>query len=425
MKKNYDVVVVGGGTAGVIAAIQAGRAGANTLLVEKNGMLGGTVTVGGINAPAHFFAWGKQIVDGIPWELMRRTLEETGTPIPDASYTKDNSGPQHLRMDIAIYAAICDELVVDAGVDITFHTMPAAAEFTDGRWKLTLCTKTGLSEISSSAVVDCTGDANVAGLAGYELIRPDVIQPATLTFRCTGYNPNALDYDALRVAAAEAISAGELKTTDISWNDSGPEGLLRKHGHNANHLRAPDCESSDGRSQAELEARRSMLRMYRFLKKQPGLENFQIDWVCTEVGIRETMVINGRETITVEDYESGRLFDEALCYAFYPVDEHLNDGKGINARRLGPNILPTVPRGALIPAGGRFFLVAGRCVSSDREANSALRVEVPCMAMGQAAGAMAALSAKTGVDPADLPLEDIRKLLQEHGAIVPEAVPVT
>ena len=85
MKSAYDIIVIGGGPAGVTAAIQAGRTGANTLLVEKSGMLGGTMTVGGINAPAHFFAWGRQVIAGIGWELVRRTLEETDRPVPTLS----------------------------------------------------------------------------------------------------------------------------------------------------------------------------------------------------------------------------------------------------------------------------------------------------------------------------------------------------
>ena len=99
MQPEYDVIVLGGGTAGVIAAAQAGRAGASTLLVEKTGMLGGTVTVGGINAPAHFFAWGQQAIGGIGWELVRRTLEETGRPVPTPEFTRDNPRPRHLSMD--------------------------------------------------------------------------------------------------------------------------------------------------------------------------------------------------------------------------------------------------------------------------------------------------------------------------------------
>jgi hypothetical protein len=162
-----------------------------------------------------------------------------------------------------------------------------------------------------------------------------------------------------------------------------------------------------------------MLRAYRFFRKQPGLENFRVDWISPEVGIRETVTIKGKKTITVEEYEAGKLSDDAVCYAFYPIDEHLNDGMGFNARRLGHHVLPTIPRGALLPEGSRFLIVAGRCLSSDREANSALRVECPCFAMGQAAGALAALSAHTGMDPEELPLEDVYALLRAHGAIIP------
>lgn len=115
MKSSYDVIVVGGGTAGVVAAMQTGRAGAATLLVEKSGILGGTITTGGINAPAHFFAWGRPIIAGIGWELVRRTLEETGAEVPTPEFTRDSATPKHLRVDKAVFAALCDQAVLDAG----------------------------------------------------------------------------------------------------------------------------------------------------------------------------------------------------------------------------------------------------------------------------------------------------------------------
>jgi len=420
MQTRYDVIVIGGGTAGVVAAIQAGRAGARTLLIEKNGMLGGTMTVGGINAPAHFFAWGRQIIGGIGWELMCRTWEETGQPIPTAEYTRDNPKPRHLSMDKTIYAAICDRSVLDAGVDLVFHAMPAAAAFENEGWTLTVCTKTGLQPVQAKVLIDATGDANVVALAGFPLERPEVVQPASLQMQCSGYDADALDYPALKAAAEAAIAAGELRSTDIAWHGNAPAPFLRCYGRNANHFRAPGAETSEGRTAVEVEARQSLLRIHRFFRTQPGLENFHIDWICPEAGIRETVRIKGKATVTVQDYESGQRFDDALCYAFYIIDEHLNDGLGINQRPLGQDVLPTIPRGALLPAGSRFLIVAGRCLSSDREANSALRVESPCMAMGQAAGAMAALSARSGLDAEELSLQDVYNLLREHGAIVPE-----
>lgn len=419
MKSQYDVIVFGGGTAGTVAAIQAGRSGASTLLVEKNSMLGGTMTAGGVNAPAHFFAWGHQIIGGIGWELVRKTLEETAQAVPTPEFTRDNSTPEHLGLDISVFAALCDEAAVDAGVDLLFHAMPAAVTFENDLWAVRVCTKTGLQECRAKVLIDATGDANVVSLAGFDLVHPEVVQPATLQMHCSGYDAQALDFDALKSASEEAIAAGELKTTDISWRDAGPESFLRGYGNSANHLRAPQAETSEGRSTAEVEARRAVLRMYRFFRKQPGLENFRVDWICTEAGIRETVTIKGKATVAVADYEAGKPYDDAVCYAFYPVDEHLNDGLGSNYRPLKRNVLPTIPRGALLPADSRFLIAAGRCVASDREANSALRVECPCMAMGQAAGVMAALSARTGVDPEDLPLEDVHTELRKHGAIVP------
>ena len=101
MKPAYDVIVVGGGTAGAVAAIQAGRAGAGTLLVEKNGMLGGTMTVGGINFPASFFAWGRQVVGGIGWELFSKTCAEIGQPLP-----KPEDGADHVHIDVPVFAAL-------------------------------------------------------------------------------------------------------------------------------------------------------------------------------------------------------------------------------------------------------------------------------------------------------------------------------
>lgn len=420
MRESYDVIVVGGGTAGVIAAVQAGRAGARTLLVEKGGMLGGTLTVGGINAPAHFFAWGRQVIAGIGWELVRRCFEEAGQPVPTPEFTIDTPTPRHLTVDKLLYAALCDEAVLEAGCELLFHAMPAAASRVGERWELTVCTKTGLQTTSAAVLIDATGDANVVTLAGFPVARPAVVQPATLSMVCSGYDANALDYAELTAAANTAIAAGELVGTDVAWWNDGPKHFLRGHGRNSNHLRAPGAETSEGRTAAEVEGRRAALRAYRFFRKQPGLEGFRIDAACPEVGIRETVVINGKHTVTIDEYEAGVVYDDAVCFAFYPVDEHLNDGTGINYRPLKPEVVPTIPRGALLPAESRNLLVAGRCLASDREANSALRVEAPCMAMGQAAGALAVLAAQTGVDVADVPMADLHALLRAHGAVVPE-----
>ena len=137
-----------------------------------------------------------------------------------------------------------------------------------------------------------------------------------------------------------------------------------------------------------------------------------------ETGFRESYRILGETLITVNDYTSGKLFDDAISYAFYPVDLHTKTG--VRPKPLKPGTVPTIPLGALIPKGSRNIMVAGRCLSSDRLANSGLRVQAPCMGMGQAAGAAASLAAKQGTTPKEVPLADIHALLEEHGQIVPK-----
>ena len=419
MDSTYDVIVFGGGTAGVIAGVQAGRAGAKTLLVEKNGMLGGTVTVAGINAPAHFWAWGEQIIAGIPWELTSRTYELTGRPLPDGECSRDTGRPKHIWVDRAIFAAVCDEAVVDSGAELLFHAMPAAIRRAGNGWSVDICTKSGIRTTDARVLIDTTGDANIVELAGLEVVRHETVQPATLVMKLGNYDFDKLDMDALNAASEKAIEAGEIVSTDIGWFNDGPAKFLRGRGLNSNHFRVSAAEASEGRSQAEVEGRRAMLRMYRFLKRQPGLEDLYIEWVAPECGVRETVMIKGKTNMTGDDYIAGKSYEDAVCYSFYPIDIHLNDGKGIDYRPLEQNTLPTIPRGAMLPENSRALIVAGRCIAGDRVAQSATRVEVPCMAMGQAAGAMAALSARTGADPADLPMEDIHALLREHGAVIP------
>ena len=136
-----------------------------------------------------------------------------------------------------------------------------------------------------------------------------------------------------------------------------------------------------------------------------------------ETGFRESYRIQGETLVTVNDYTSGKKFDDAICNAFYPVDLHTKGG--VKPQPLKPGIVPTVPLRALIPKGSRNIIVAGRCVSSDRLANSGLRVQASCMGMGQAAGAAAALAAKAGTTPLEVPLKEILDLLRAHGAIIP------
>jgi hypothetical protein len=222
-------------------------------------------------------------------------------------------------------------------------------------------------------------------------------------------------------AFAEAVARGELSNHDIGWSRTAShvKSWLYKRGENANHIPGINARDSAGRSAIELAGRRSVLRLYRFLRSQPGLERYTLDSLAPQCGVRETATVVGDSTVTAGDYTSGRVWPDALCYSFDPIDLHTAD-EGLDCRQLEPGKVPTVPRGALLPRGLSRLAVAGRCVSSDRAANSALRVQASSMAMGQAAGAMAALGARTQTDLRDLDLAAIRALLRDHHAIVPE-----
>ena len=418
----YDVIVVGGGSAGICAASQAARAGAKTLLIEKSSCLGGTTTNGAINFPGLFHAWGKQVIAGIGWELVERCVQESGGALPDFSVIPERHWQHQVLVDRAIYTALCDEIVRDSGADILFHAMPGAVSERDHKKCLTICTKTGLEELQATVLIDCSGDANLAALAGYTLMENEHKQPATLSCQASGYHMDDLDIPAINAAFDAYVKAGHAKYTDVSWSahEAHVESWLHKAGNNANHIPSIDAFDSRGKSALEEEGRRSLLRVYRFLKQQAGLENLHIDFLATECGVRDTRRIVGNYCITVDDYISGRVFDDAVCYSFYPIDLHTHDKNGLDCRRLAEGVVPTIPRSAMLPRGSENFICAGRCISSDQLAHSALRVQGSAMAMGQAAGAMAALSCSQQQSVASLVIQDIHQLLQQHAAITPE-----
>lgn len=418
---SYDVIVVGGGSAGICAASQAARAGAHTLLLEKSACLGGTTTNGAINFPGLFHAWGKQVIAGIGWELVERCVRESGAELPDFSIIPERHWQHQVLVDRAIYTALCDEIVRDSGADILFHAMPAAVKEIDDHKYLTICTKTGLEELQANVLIDCSGDANLAHLAGYALTEDTVKQPATLSCHARGYRMDELDIPALNAAFDAYVKAGHAQYTDVSWSahEAHVEHWLRKAGNNANHIPGIDAFDSRGKSQLEEAGRRSLLRVYRFLKQQPGLKQLHIDYLATECGVRDTRRIVGEYCITVDDYVSGRTFEDAVCHSFYPIDLHTHDKKGLDCRQLAEGVVPSIPRSAMLPLGSENFICAGRCISSDQLAHSALRVQGSAMAMGQAAGAMAALSCKQQQTVASIAIQDIHQLLQEHGAITP------
>ena len=371
---NIDVLVVGGGTAGTIAAIQAGRAGASVLLVERGPQLGGTTTTGGVAFPGLFDAWGKQIIAGIGWELVKESVELDGGKFPDFSKVPQRHWHNQVYTNQFLYAILAEEKCEKAGVKIAYYEFPEAVIKTEDGWQVD-CVGFGTKrQVRCKQIIDCTGGAEVVGLMGLPRLREDERQPGSYLFMMgKAHEPGRNQIHRLYVHGADSTNSRTVTHANLTGRKSILE-KLRKDGQRLMHM-------------------------------QP------------ETGFRESYRIDGETLITVNDYRSGRQFEDAVCYAFYPVDLHTK--KGVKPEPLKPGTIPTVPLRALIPKGSRNIMVAGRCVSSDRLANSGLRVQAPCMGMGQAAGAAASLAAKGGITPMEVPLKEIHDLLRAHAAIIP------
>ena len=370
-----DVLVVGGGTAGTVAAIQAGRLGAKTLLIERGSQLGGTMTTGGVAFPGLFDAWGKPIIAGIGWELVKESVEMDEGTFPNFAKVPQRHWHNQVFTNQFLYAILAEEKCEQAGVAIAYYEFPRSVVKVDQGWQVD-CVGFGTSRrVLCRQIIDCTGGAEVVGLLGLPRLREDERQPGSFLYML-----------------------GEA-------HEPGRNQIHRLYVHGA------DSTNSRTATQANLAGRKSILAKVREEKKR--LMHLQ-----PETGFRESYRIEGETIVTVQDYTSGRFFDDAISYAFYPVDLHTREG--VKPEPLKPGTLPTIPLRALIPKGSRDLIVAGRCVSSDRLANSGLRVQAPCMGMGQAAGVAAALAAKSGKTPLEVPLGEIRERLREHGQIVPE-----
>lgn len=428
-----EVCVVGAGPAGIAAALSAARSGAKTVLIERGFQVGGNLTTGGVNWPGLFHAWGRQIIDGCGWELVTNTIAEAGGTLPD--FTKTPPKLEHwrhqLRVDIPLFVLLAEEKLAQAGVTVRYHTEPMSAKAMPEGWEIVLVSGGRPERLRAKAVVDTTGNGAFAELAGAKLMRAGKErQPGGFTYLLDpGTDISGLDMAALEAARKQAVADGKLEPTDIA---RGVAFLLREsvamlenfrrgpdHGTTiANYVPGADNSSAAARTETNMRGRASLLRVYRFLRAQKGLENLRIVNMAPEVGVRETCRVEGDYVLTGEDYVTGRRFDDAVAYSFYPIDLH-DAEKGIAPKALKAGTVPSIPLGSLTVKGCRNLLVAGRCLSSDRVANSALRVQASAMATGQAAGVAAAMAARSGREVRTLDLVELRARLTSVGAIVP------
>ena len=391
MEDGYDVVVCGCGSAGFCAAVAAAREGLSVAVAEKYLMPGGILTVLGNNSIDQFnnpFIQGNNmIITGIGWEFVRRVHKEGFADIPDMEAEYRIHSQYGVKVNPIAAAKVMDDMLLEAGVKLFYGQPLVEAEVSapDARGRrrlesIVISTKSGLKKIKGKIFLDCTGDGDLGFLAGAEYEAGEcgaVFQPGTL-----------------RVYPAVA---GETADRILNFGD------------NENHVRINVTESEDI-VRAEIEGRRMIFEQMR--------QGKQIMATAPAVAPREGRRIRGLSVIEEEDYCGGRIFEDSVCYSFWFVDIH-RDQAPTYRRYITGGWTPTIRLSAMLSADLSNLMMAGRCISSDRGSNGALRVKASCMAMGQAAGTAAALALQRNTVPESLSAGEVREVLAQRGAIVP------
>lgn len=415
-----QIVVAGSGAAGLAAALFAGEAGADVILLEATHQLGGNTTSGGVNFPGIFHAWGKQIIDGPVWKLIEECVELDGGKMPDFSIVPDRHWKHQVRINPALFVLLAEEALQKRNVKIRYYETPTALEPTPDGWIVRTAAMGENRVIRCRQIIDCTGNAALCAMAGAERMREEETQPGTFNYFLTLDNeikPTREQLAEWRKRAEEAVRKGELLPEDIRGNVW--DAFSAERSSSFNYVFNADNSTAESRTDTNLRGRAAALRVLRFARSLPGLENARLAFFPPEVGVRETWRVRGEIVISCADYTSGKVWDDSLAFAYYPVDLHVN-ASGVAPAQLTEGVLPTIPLRALLPAGVENMLAAGRCLSSDRLANSGLRVQGASMAGGQAAAAAAVIAVREGTSPRKASLQAMKTLLRELGAIVPE-----
>jgi len=413
-----DVLVCGGGSAGVSCAIAAARLGVNVCLIERNNMLGGVMTSGGNNEIALFYKGEQQIIRGIGWEFVTR-LEKMGhAKIPEFKNEIHHS-LQGVRINIPMAGRLLDEMCMESGVKLIFGAK-AVDVIKDDIWTVIIATDNGLRAIRAKKLVDCSGDGTLAAMAGAKYEIGDELQPATLRFFPDGYDIADINQSSIKDIYIEGLEKETLKESDFWPGMAGnPYVIFEQKGNNINHITV-DSSCLDDKTNLEIEGRKSIERIVNWARNEvEGAGQLEAIATSCEVAIRETRRIVCDEYITVSDYLEAKTYSDSVCYAYYPVDLHKSSGESLENIFLKGNRIPSIPYSALIPKGIEDILVAGRCVSSDRLANSAIRVKAICMAMGQAAGTAVAISVADNVGLRDIDIDKLKNTLRENDCIIP------
>lgn len=428
--KQYDVIVAGGGPAGCAAAAAAAREGAATLLIEQTGALGGMGTSGLVPTWAPFTDKIRIIYRGIAESVFNKSRSQMPHVSPDRL--------EWVPIDAEKLKVIYDELTAQYGVDVLFHSVLAGAVTTGSSVTAAITAgKTGLTAHQARVFVDCTGDADLAVRAGAEFHKGDdhgELQPLTHCFQLANVDMAAF--------------------ARVDFSDLGPRGLIaqivndetypllidshRCHaivgpgviGFNSGHLFNIDATDPAALSRAMRTGRQIAAQFHAALQKyapEAFGDSFLVG-TAPVMGVRETRRIVGDYVLTVDDYMRRRSFSDEICRNAYFLDAHKNVDP--NSKSIGdltpnqpydysPGESHGIPYRCMAPRKLDNVLVAGRCISTDREVNSSIRVMPVCLATGEAAGTAAAMIAAAGIGSHDLDASALRCKLRGNGVYLP------
>ena len=433
----YQVTVLGGGPAGLAAAVAAARAGKRTLLIERYGFLGGMGTAAGVTnfCGLHANVHGEmhRVVQGIASDLLARIDRLGGLNAPHLILGKIFAQ----AYDTAAYKIAADDLLAANKVDILFHALGAGVVMQDDRriHALMVETKAGRQAVRSDIFIDCSGDGDLAAWAGARFEVGDnagsMLFPSMM-FRLNGIDPVKAGEawrsipQLMEQAAAAGTHRFPRKGAIVRPQKSGIEWRV-----NFTQLARPDGTAINGLepddlTRGEIDGRRQAVEAFNFLRTVPGFEKSYIVDLPPQLGIRETRRVVGGYMLSGEDVLGCASFEDSIGVNGWPMESHvagdvvftfppIPESRGFNE----------LPYRMLTPEGLDNLLVAGRCASMTHDGQSAARVSGACFAMGEAAGTAAALALDGNAMPRDIAVQKLQQTLQEQGAFIgrDQAVP--